>query len=472
MVRVTNVHEAPVLTGPREVPYREHDTGAVGTYDAADPENDTILWSLRGTDRNDFTITGGVLRFVETPDLEDPVDADPDNEYRLTVRASDGEYTDTLAVTVRVSNEEEAGAVSFSPEQPQVGALLTATLTDPDGGISGDEWTWERPQNGSSWTAIAFATSPCYPPVEADLDHYLRVTVSYSDGHGPGKEVVASPDNRTRAAPSNDAAPFFTGSSTDRSVDENSPAMTAVGAPVSATDLGGDTPSGTSAGLCTVDGGTGQIRVKQSTLLDYEEGISYSVTLTASDPANAVARIVVFITVNDVNEAPVAANDEVMTNEDTPATMIPVLANDSDPDPSDVLTVSSHTTPANGSMTVEEVGNTITYTPRADFHGVYTFTYTASGGALSAEASAIVTVRAVNDAPEFPLGSDQRRVATNTAPARKSAHRSRPTIATATRRPTTSLARMRRPSRSTSTPARSRWGPGPCRTRRCRPAMR
>ena len=138
MVRVTNVHEAPVLTGPREVPYREHDTGAVGTYDAADPENDTILWSLRGTDRNDFTITGGVLRFVETPDLEDPVDADPDNEYRLTVRASDGEDTDTLAVTVRVSNEEEAGAVGFSSEQPQVGALLTATLTDPDGGISGD----------------------------------------------------------------------------------------------------------------------------------------------------------------------------------------------------------------------------------------------------------------------------------------------------------------------------------------------
>ena len=161
-----------------------------------------------------------------------------------------------------------------------------------------------------------------------------------------------------------------------------------------------------------------------------------------------------------------------MTNEDTPATMIPVLANDSDPDPSDVLTVSSHTTPANGSMTVEEVGNTITYTPRADFHGVYTITYTASDGALSAEASAIVTVRAVNDAPEFPLGSDQRRVATNTAPARRPAHRSRPTIATATRRPTTSLARMHRPSRSTSTPARSRWGPGPCRTRRCRPAMR
>ena len=95
---------------------------------------------------------------------------------------------------------------------------------------------------------------------------------------------MASPDNRTRAAPGNDAAPFFTGSSTDRSVDENSPAMTAVGAPVSATDLGGDTLSGTSAGLFTVDGGTGQIPVKQGTLLDYEEGISYSVTLTASDP--------------------------------------------------------------------------------------------------------------------------------------------------------------------------------------------
>ena len=43
------------------------------------------------------------------------------------------------------------------------------------------------PSTKPSWTAIGGATSAEYTPVLEDAGHYLRVTVRYSDGEGPGK---------------------------------------------------------------------------------------------------------------------------------------------------------------------------------------------------------------------------------------------------------------------------------------------
>ena len=49
-------------------------TAAVATYVGTDPEGDTISWDLRGADAALFTIAGGVLKFVNSPDFEDPKD--------------------------------------------------------------------------------------------------------------------------------------------------------------------------------------------------------------------------------------------------------------------------------------------------------------------------------------------------------------------------------------------------------------
>ena len=63
---------------------------------------------------------------------------------------------------------------------------------------------------------------------------------------------------------------------------------------------------------------------------------------------------------NPVNDAPVAANDAVTTDEDT-AVVINVLANDSDVD-GDTLTVTLSGAPAHG-VAVANANGTITYTP-------------------------------------------------------------------------------------------------------------
>ena len=127
----------------------------------------------------------------------------------MTLRASDGEHSDTLAVTVTVTNVEETGALALSSEQPQVGALLTADLTDPDGSITSESWTWQRSTNRSSWSEISGATSNSYTPVTADVGYYLRATVEYTDGHGSGKRLRETSDQRTQPPPPVNHPPEF-----------------------------------------------------------------------------------------------------------------------------------------------------------------------------------------------------------------------------------------------------------------------
>ena len=44
--------------------------------------------SLTGTDADDFSISNGYLVFNNTPDYENPSDADTDNSYSFTINAS------------------------------------------------------------------------------------------------------------------------------------------------------------------------------------------------------------------------------------------------------------------------------------------------------------------------------------------------------------------------------------------------
>ena len=67
------------------------------------------------------------------------------------------------------------------------------------------------------------------------------------------------------------------------------------------------------------------------------------------------------LSVRTPNQPPVAMDDTATTKEVAPVN-IDVLANDSDPDAGDTLTVVSTTVPANGSVAIE-ADSTITYTP-------------------------------------------------------------------------------------------------------------
>ena len=89
-ISVSDVDETPVISGPASQDYPENDTGQVATYTAVDPDEDSITWSLDGPDQGDFSIEGGILTFFNmTPDYENPADAGTDNEYHVTIEASD-----------------------------------------------------------------------------------------------------------------------------------------------------------------------------------------------------------------------------------------------------------------------------------------------------------------------------------------------------------------------------------------------
>ncbi|HEX6085767.1 MAG TPA: DNA/RNA non-specific endonuclease [Thermoanaerobaculia bacterium] len=121
------------------------------------------------------------------------------------------------------------------------------------------------------------------------------------------------------------------------------------------------------------------------------------------------------ITVLEVNDAPVAADDALSTNEDAALQFgAGSLTNNDHPganESSQTLTVSSvsATTTTNG--TVSLAGGVVTYTPAPNYHGPASFRYTlcdngltrGSADSLCATATVNVNVASVNDAPSVSI---------------------------------------------------------------------
>ena len=203
-IEVTNVIELAAIAGPAAITFAENGAGRVATYTASSEEDqDGVVWTVAGTDSAHFTIDtpGGALRFhidpidpnifPKLPDFESPDDADADNDYEITLLARAGATISTpYAVTVTVTDVDEAGVISLSSARPSKGSALTATLNDPDGVTAGTAvWQWERSTGRNAWAVIDGAASASYTPVAADTNTFLRVTATYADEHGTGKTV-------------------------------------------------------------------------------------------------------------------------------------------------------------------------------------------------------------------------------------------------------------------------------------------
>jgi hypothetical protein len=113
-----------------------------------------------------------------------------------------------------------------------------------------------------------------------------------------------------------------------------------------------------------------------------------SFTFKAGDGTAESNTATVAITVNPVNNPPVAVDDTATTRRNK-AVRIAVLANDSDPD-GDALHVRRVTQPARGTAVINPNG-TITFRPQRGFKGTVTFLYTIRDG-HGGRAKATVTV--------------------------------------------------------------------------------
>ena len=341
VITITDVNEPPSITGEAAVTFAEvadSITTPLDTYTENNPEDSVAsTWSVAGSDGSKFTIEAGDLEFKVKPDHEMPTDTNTDNVYEVTVRAADADgYIGMKAVKVTVTNEDEAGTVTLSKTRPRVGIAVTASVTDPDGSISGLTWQWSI-SSGATATAqgdIAGATSDTYTPKAGDVDGTLTATASYFDGaNAPeaaaaDKKMPSKPADNPVEKDTRNRAPVFEDQDTEtddvqntettRKVEENAVAVDDadpdvatdnVGRPVTAND-----PDPNDDQLTYTLGGTdkdsftvkddGQIEVGAGTKLDYETKQTYMVTLMAEDSFGASASIVVTIMVTDMDEAP------------------------------------------------------------------------------------------------------------------------------------------------------------------------
>jgi VCBS repeat-containing protein len=122
---------------------------------------------------------------------------------------------------------------------------------------------------------------------------------------------------------------------------------------------------------------------------------------TVTDGTTESSAAKVSITVDPVNDAPVAANDSYVTNEDTPLTIAApgVLGNDMDADGNPIHVSAIVVGPAHGSL-VMNVDGSFQYTPDSNFNGPDSFTYKNNDGTADSNVATVnVTVNSVNDAP-------------------------------------------------------------------------
>jgi VCBS repeat-containing protein len=110
----------------------------------------------------------------------------------------------------------------------------------------------------------------------------------------------------------------------------------------------------------------------------------------------------VTITVNAVNDPPMAVDDGAMTSEGTPV-VVDVLANDSDPEGNlDPTSVSVTVAATNGTTSVDPVTGAVTYTPNASYVGGDSFVYQVcdvEATPLCDTATVTMTVTVANNPP-------------------------------------------------------------------------
>ncbi|WP_426359187.1 beta strand repeat-containing protein [Pseudocolwellia sp. HL-MZ19] len=352
----------------------------------SDANNDTLTFSTVGmpVGLSIDTNTGIISGTLDNSSSQNG----PNNDgiYTITVTANDGrggtvdqsfDYTVVNALPTAVNDD------TSTTEDTAINIDVLVNDSDPDN----DTLVVIEASAGNGTVVINVDNTLTYTP---NTDFNGNDTIIYTISDGEGGESTASVNVTISAV--NDA-PISEG------IDDQADADSSViNLDISAnfTDIDGDVLTFTATGLppgLSLDVNTGVITGTVANNISTTG--PYSVTITAND-GNGESINTSFTWA--FNNVPPIADDDIATTAEDEFVVISVLDNDTDPD-NDTLTVivasASH-----GTVTIAGDGQSITYTPDADFNGVDIINYRISDGQSGeSTATVTVTVNAVNDAP-------------------------------------------------------------------------
>ncbi|AUV80399.1 hypothetical protein C2R22_00960 [Salinigranum rubrum] len=344
----------------------------------------TLTWSVASAPSNGtlggFDATASVGTGVTPSGLTYTPDADFFGSDSFDVQVDDGVGgTDTVTVDVTVSGTPDVPVAS--DESLTTDEDTSGSLTLPSTDVDGDSLTYSVVTQPTDGTVTVDGTTLTYDP---DDDFVGSNVFSYqvddgTDGTDTGTVSVT-------VSATNDAPVATTDSlTTDEEVSAD--------VDVSATDVDGDDLTYSVASQAD-DGWVYNVNETFTYVPDTDFFGSDAFTYEVADGNGGTDTATVSVTVTNVNDAPVAPDDSLTTDEDTAGTVVGA-ATDVD---GDDLTYTVLAEPSNGSVSV--ASGTFTYTPDADFAGSDSFTYQVDDGNGGTDGGTVsVSVTAVNDAP-------------------------------------------------------------------------
>ncbi len=379
VIAVNPVNDAPVAFA-QTVAVAE-DTPRLITLAVADPDGDMLTYTITAPVHG--TLTG------PPPNLTYRPHADYHGSDSFTFKVSDGQADSAeqmVSITVAPVNDAPVAysqAVSLAED-----TSIPIALTGFDAEDHALAFAVTPPSHG---TLTGVAPDLVYQPAP-NFHGADRFTFRVHDG--ASASVVATVEITVISV--NDS-PVFLPPESALSVDEDQPLLLLP----DATDADGDALL-----FITSAPGHGSLFALPPFLM-YLPDRGYhgpdSFTVKASDGALESVEAEIFITVNPVNDAPLAYSEWFSVLEDTP---LAIMLRASDPD-GDALTYTV-TPPAHGRLSGTPPH--LTYRPAADFRGWDTFTFQAHDGQSdSVIANVRVSVLPVNDPPVADAGATPLR---------------------------------------------------------------
>ena len=339
-----------------------------------DPEDDDLLIDSfsQGSNGSVAKVEG---KLVYTPNINfTGIDS-------FTYLVSDGLVTDEAIVTVTV-NENAAPVAVDDDKATDEGNSVAIDVLENDTDAEDDELFIDSFTQASNGSVSLEEGKLVYTP-NPDFEGTDTFDYTVSDGKDTDTATVTVTVNGMNNKPN----------AKDDSISTDEDHSVTIDVLENDTDEDNDELEIISVGEVT----NGSVEIVNNELLfTPDENFNGEVTFdyTISDTFKTDSATVT-VTVNPINDPPVANDDAVMTLENEAVT-IDVLSNDNDVDNNDLF-IDSFVQGTNGVVS-EEAGQLV-YTPNADFVGIDIFTYIVSDSDKTDEATVTVTVKSNNTAP-------------------------------------------------------------------------